>query len=414
MYAGQHGKQDTGFRIRFGEGKNMSFDETIDRNVYPTLKWRKAFLAEHFGNEDAIPMSVADMDVKSPPAVIEALHRRVAHGIFGYEYRSAGYFNALETWYRTRHGWNIDRAHIELCPSILSAISILINQHSDEGDGVILQPPVFFEFRMAIRSNHRQVVKNPLEYIEGTYRIDFDDLDLKASDPANKVLILCNPHNPVGRVWTRAELERVAEICDRHDVFVISDEIHGDFSFPPHRYVPYLTVSETAAQRGAACISPAKTFNIPGSADAMAIIANEEDRRRFGEFAERYRIDKVNVFASVAMEAAYRDGAEWLDELLVYIQGNVDLIRERLQEDKLRVSLVEPDGTFLAWLDFRDLGLDVKALETFLSHQAQIALAPGYWFGREGAGFARMTIGCPRETIHHALNNLTVALETLS
>jgi len=388
----------------------MGFDVCIDRTDYPSLKWSAAFLSEYFGNEEAIPMSVADMDLKAPPTVIEQLHQRVAHGIYGYEFRSESYFEALRTWYRRRHGWRIAQEQIEACPSILNAVSVLINQHSREGDGVILQPPVFFEFREVIRSNNRRIVKNPLNLADRQYRIDFDDLEDKASDPNNKVLILCNPHNPVGRVWTRVELEKVAEICERNDVFVISDEIHGDFSFPPHQYVPYLDVSEAAAQDAAACISAGKTFNISGMVDAMAIIPNEEHRQRFRGFAHRYKINRVNVFASVAVEAAYSDGAEWLDQLLVHIRGNVELVREHLQRNSPGVSLIEPEGTFLVWLDFRDLGLGAKELERFLAQEAQIAVAPGYWFGREGAGFARMTIGCPRETVLTALNNLAGAL----
>ena len=392
----------------------MNFDEYIDRNEYPTMKWSRSFLTEHFGNEKAIPMSVADMDLKAPPAVIEQLKKRVAHGIYGYETKPESYFLALETWYQNRYGWKINQQHIESCPTILNAISVLIHQHSSEGDGIILQPPVFFEFRMVIRSNNRKIVKNPLKLINGQYKIDFDNLEFKASDPNTKILILCNPHNPVGRVWTETELGLVAEICARHDVFVIADEVHGDFVFPPYQYIPYLNVSEEVAQNGAACISPAKTFNVAGMADAMVIIPNERYRKKFHNFAHRYQVNKVNVFAAAAIEAAYRNGAEWLDEVLIYIQGNVDFIRDHLQKNNTSVSLVEPQGTFLVWLDFRDLGLDAKALATFLAHQAQIALAPGYWFGREGAGFARMTIGCPRKTVKSAFDNLAAAVKVLS
>jgi len=392
----------------------MNFDEYVDRNKYPTMKWSRAFLSEHFGNEEAIPMSVADMDLKAPPAVIEELQKRVAHGIYGYEMKPESYFTALETWYQSRYGWDIDQQCIEPCPSILNAISILINQHSKEGDGVILQPPVFFEFRMVIRSNNRKIVKNPLKLIDGKYQIDFDDLETKTSSPDNKVLILCNPHNPVGRVWTATELERVAEICEHHDVFVIADEIHGDFVLPPHQYVPYLSVNAKGVQNGAACISPAKTFNISGMVDAVAIIPNKTYRDQFHEFAHRYQINKVNVFASVATEAAYRDGAEWLDELLVYIQGNIGLVKEHLEKNTNRVSLVQPEGTFLVWVDFRELGLDAKELARFLAEEAGLALSPGYWYGREGAGFARMTIGCPRTTVQRALDQLAGAVKKLS
>ena len=390
----------------------MNFDEYIDRNQYPTMKWSRSFLSEHFGNENAIPMSVADMDFKAPPEVIEHLEKRAEHGIYGYENRPKGFFDALESWYLNRHGWKIDSQQIEQCPSILNAISILIDQHSNEGEGIILQPPVFFEFKMVIRSSKRKLIKNPLKFIDGKYQIDFDDLENKASDPNNKILILCNPHNPIARVWKKPELEQIAEICKRYGIFIIADEIHGDFALPPHTYTPFLTVSEKVFDNGAACISPAKTFNISGMVDAIVVIPNEDFRGQFHEFAHRYQINKVNVFASAAIEAAYRHGGEWLDELLVYIQGNVDLIKEHLE--KTPVSLVEPEGTFLAWLDFRELGLDVKALDKFLAQKAGIAIAPGYWFGREGAGFGRMTIGCPRPTLQHALDQLASAIEKLS
>ncbi len=387
----------------------MGFDKYIDRGVYPTLKWSKSFLTEYFGNPDAIPMSVADMDFEAPPAVIEKLKKRAAHGIYGYEYRPDSYFDAIVGWYRNRHNWNLEREHIESSPSILSAIAILINQHSDEGDGVIIQPPVFFEFRMVIRDNRRKVVKNPLKFVDGHYEIDFEDLERKAADPKNKMLVLCSPHNPVGRVWTQGELEQVAEICARHDVFVIADEIHGDFVFPPHQFAPYLSIANNGNE--AACLSPAKTFNIAGMVDALTIIPNEQHRQQFREFTQRYQINKVNVFASAAIEAAHREGGAWLDELLVYLQGNIAFIKAYLQQRNIGVSLIEPEGTFLAWLDFNGLGMDAKTLAKFLAQEAQIAIAPGHWFGREGAGFARMTIGCPRATIQRALDNLTAAVQ---
>lgn len=392
----------------------MNFDEPIDRNDVPTMKWSRAFLSEWFGNEQAIPMSVADMDLKAPPAVIERLEKRVSHGIYGYGTKPDSFFLALENWYRTRHGWDLSRRDLTASPSILSAISILIDQHSNEGDGVIVQPPVFFEFRSAIRGTRRAIVKNPLRLVDGRYEMDFDDLEAKASDPNTKVMILCNPHNPVGRVWSNTELAGVAETCARHDVFVIADEIHGDFAFSPHRYVPYLTVSEEAARHGAVCVSAAKTFNIAGVVDAMVMIPNDRHREAFQGFARRFHINKGNVFATAAIEAAYRDGADWLDALLDHIRGNVDLVRDHVQNHDIGVAMIEPEGTFLLWLDFRGLGLDAKQLETFLARRAGLALAPGYWFGREGAGFARMTIGCPRQTVQDALDNLTAAVAASS
>ena len=388
----------------------MDFDKFVDRNQYPTMKWNRDFLADHYGNPDAIPMSVADMDLKTPQVVIEQLQKRAAHGIYGYESKPDSFFDAVEGWYKKRHGWQIDRTQIEQCPSILNAVAVLIAQHSNEGDGVILQAPVFFEFKMVVNSNGRKVVKNPLKMENGRYEIDFADLEAKTADPHNKILILCNPHNPVGRVWTRAELEQVATICERNNVFVISDEIHGDFAFAPHRYTPYLTVTD--GQSAAACISPAKTFNISGMVDALAIIPNETIRNRYHDFAHRFQINKNNVFAMLATETAYRHGEAWLDELLLYLRGNVDFIKTYLRENELKVSVVEPEGTFLLWLDFRELGMDAKVLERFLADEVGVALSQGYWFGREGAGFARMTIGCPRVTIEKMLQNLKRALDS--
>lgn len=387
----------------------MSFDQVIDRDQYPTLKWHRPSWEEHFGTDDCLPFWVADMDFAAPPKIIESLQARVEHGIFGYEYKKDSYLEAILRWHEDRHQWTINPAYLEFCPSILNAVAILINQHSEPGDGIIVQPPVFFEFRMVIRSNERRIVKNPLRMIDGRYQMDFADLEKKAKDPRNKLLILCNPHNPVGRVWTREELTRLGEICRGHDVLVISDEIHGDIVYPPHRYTPFASLSHELSQNAVACLSPAKTFNISGMVDAMAIIPDEARRVRFHDFAHRYQINKTNVFASAAIEAAYCAGGPWLDDLLGYLQGNVDFLRSFLGRELSQVKLIEPEGTFLAWLDFQALGLEVKELERFLAQKARIALNSGYWFGREGAGYARMNIACPRVVLEDALTRLAQA-----
>ena len=388
----------------------MNFDQIIDRNQYPTLKWQRSQWAEHFGSDDLLPFWVADMDFKVVPAVVERLQARVGHAVFGYEVKTDSYLNAIFQWYEQRHQWTIEPAHLEFCPSILSAVAIFINQHSQPGDGIIIQTPVFFEFRMVIRANERRIVKNPLRRAAGQYQMDFADLAAKAQDPRNKVLILCNPHNPVGRVWTKEELMRLGEICQEHDVRVIADEIHADIVYPPHRYTPFTSLAHEAAQNGMACLSPAKTFNIPGLVDAMAVIPNVEQRARFHDFAHRFQINKTNVLAAAAVEAAYSGGAQWVDELLNYLQGNIDFLQRYLSREIPRVKLVEPEGTFLVWLDFRGLGLEVKELEKFLAQKAGLALNPGYWFGREGAGYARMNIACPRAILEEALARLAEAV----
>jgi len=388
----------------------VNFDQVIDRNEYPALKLNKPLLAEHFGNDKALPFWVADMDFRAPDVVIDSLRKRVEHGIFGYEYKNDSYFNALNRWYKNRHQWSIDQDHIEFCPGVLNAVSILINQHSDTGDGVIIQPPVFFEFRMVIRSNNRKIIKNPLKLVNGKYQMDFEDLEEKAANPKTKIMIICNPHNPVGRVWTRAELAQAGEICRQHNVLVISDEIHGDIVYKPHHYTPFASISDELAQISATCLSPAKTFNIAGMIDAMTVIANVQHRERFHDFAHRYQINKTNVFASAAIEAAYSQGGEWLDELLTYLHANINFLQSYFHNNLPQIKLIEPEGTFLVWLDFKELGLDAKALEKFLTQKAQLALNSGYWFGREGAGYARMNIACPQSVLQEAVSRLTNAV----
>lgn len=390
---------------------SSQFDERIDRTTYPTFKWHKPALNEHFGNDAALPFWVADMDFKAPDVVIDALQKRADHGIYGYEYKKDSYFEAMLSWYQTRQGWTIDPNHIESCPSVLNAVTVLISQHSDEGDGIIVQPPVFFEFRMVIRSNKRKLVKNPLKLVDGHYEIDFEDLEEKAADPKNKIMILCNPHNPVGRVWTKEELTRVGEICRKHDVFIISDEIHGDIVYKPHQFTSFASISDELAQISATCLSPAKTFNIAGMVDAIVVIPNQAYREQFHDFAHRYQTNKINVFASAAIEAAYGEGAAWVDDLLVYLQSNINFMRTYLEDNLPQVKLIEPEGTYLVWLNFDELGLDAKELEKFLAQKAQIALNSGYWFGREGAGYARMNIACPQSVLQEALERLSNAVQ---
>jgi cystathionine beta-lyase len=287
---------------------SLDFDTLIDRGIYPTQKLNTGDLQQHFGRADLLPFWIADMDLPAPPAVVEKLTQRAEHGIYGYEYRPDSFYAAMQEWYARRYGWSFDRAEIEQCPGALSALAILLDQHTDEGDGIIVQTPVFFEFRLVIRKNGRKMVKNPLRLVDGRYTIDFADLAQKAADPRNKMLVLCNPHNPVGRVWTRAELTRIAEICAANDVRVVADEIHGDIVYPPHQYTPYASLSPEAAAHSFTCLSPAKTFNVAGIADGIVVIPDEAARQRFNGFADRFQINRTNIFASAAAETAYREG----------------------------------------------------------------------------------------------------------
>jgi len=389
------------------------FDRIIDRQQFPTQKWNPSDLKQHFGSEDVLPFWIADMDFSAPPVVVEKLTARVQQGVYGYEYRPASFYESIVDWYRQRHRWQIQSPHIQPCPGVLSAIAILISQHSLEGDGIIIQPPVFFEFRLVIRKNSRRIVKNPLRLVNGRYQMDYDDLEAKAADPNNKILILCNPHNPIGRVWAQEELARVDAICRQHDVRVISDEIHGDIVYRPHRYVPFASLSGVAARNAFICLSPAKTFNLVGMIDGMVVITNDDHCQRYDHFADGFQINRNNVFSTTAIEIAYREGGPWLEELLDYLWQNIVYVQDFLDNHIPQVKLVKPEGTFLVWLDFSELGLEAGELASFLVREARLALNSGFWFGREGAGFMRMNIACPRTVLEEAMMRLKRAVGTV-
>lgn len=391
------------------------FDIVQDRSQSASEKWDKQGLERNFGRQDLLPFQVADMEFRAPQSVMNSLIDRANAGIYGYEVRPASLSDAIVDWYTQRHGWSINPAHLCFGRNVMNALAILINMLTEEGDGVIVQPPVFFEFRLCINANNREQIRNPLIWDGSRYRMDFDDLEQRAADPRSKIMILCNPHNPVGRVWEEEELARVGEICHRHGVIVIADEIHGDFVYPGHRYRPYASVvDEEIASKSITCLSPAKTFNIASVTESAVVIPDQATREMFDQFAFKLFVDKPAAFSTVAMESAYRNGAAWVDELLEYLNGNVAFLRQFLQERIPRVKLVEPEGTFLLWLDFRELGLDAKELEAFLVKEAGIALSSGYWFGRQGAGYARMTIACPRQMLEEGLARLERAVKALA
>lgn len=386
---------------------NFNFDEEINRREVPALKVHKMVLGAD--GMDLFPAGVADMDFRAPPTVLNALNTRAAHGVFGYETVPDGLIPALTGWLKSRHGWAVDAAHILRSPNVLNSLAMAANIFTDAGDGIIVQPPVFFDFADIIAENGRRMVKNPLRLRDGRYEMDFDGLERLAADPRAKMLFLCNPHNPVGRVWTRGELTRLGEICRAHGVLVVSDEIHGDITFPSHDYTPFATISHADALNCITCLSPAKSFNIAACCSAFTLIPNDDMRKAFQAENSRLTVNKNNAFASVAMEAAYQDGGAWLDAAINYFSGNLDLVRKHLAgiDD---IHLIEPEGTFLLWLDFRALGFSPDELTAFLRQQAGWAVTRGQSFGLEGEGFARLNIACPRARLKNALQRLSKAV----
>lgn len=386
---------------------DYAFDAEIDRREVPALKVHRMVLGED--GMDLFPGGVADMDFRAPPCVRNAIANRAAHGLFGYETLPAGLMPALTGWLKTRHGWEVDPDHILRAPNVLNSLAMAANLFTEPGDGIIVQPPVFFDFADIIAENGRRMVENPLKLEAGRYEMDFEGLTAVAGDPATKMLFLCNPHNPVGRVWTRGELARLGEICRTHGVLVVADEIHADITFPGHDYTPFASVSEMNAQNSITCLSPAKSFNIASCSAAFTIVPDTVRRRVFQAENSRLTVNKNNAFASVAMEAAWRDGGPWLDAAIDYIQGNLALLRERLVAIP-EISLIEPEGTFLVWLDFRALGFAPDDLTVFLRQKAGWAITRGIAFGQEGAGFGRLNIACTRNRLSAALDRLDRAV----
>ena len=385
----------------------VSFDEDVERRDVPALKVHFRVLGH--GGEDLFAAGVADMDFKAPPVVLEAMRKRLEHGVFGYEAVPEGLLPALCQWLKVRHGWDVDESHVLRSPNVLNALAVAASSFTRDGDGIIVQPPVFFDFFDIIEENRRSVISNPLMLEDGRYRMDFDDLEQKASDPRTTMIYLCNPHNPVGRAWTREELRTLGDICARHGVLVVADEMHGDLVFSGRRYRPFASLGPDCAANCITCLSPAKSFNIASCCSAFTLIADDRRRKAFQIENSRLTLNKNNAFASVAMEAAYRHGGPWLDAVLAYLQGNVELVRNRLN-DIPAVELIEPDGTFLSWLDFRKLGLQPDDLTAFLRGKAKWAVTRGEAFGREGAGFARLNIACTRARLGAALTQLRTAV----
>ena len=385
----------------------FDFDEVHDRRCVPALKVHPIVLGDD--GVHLFPAGVADMDFRVAPAITQALARRLEHGIFGYEAVPEGLIPALVYWLRTRHNWVADPNHILRAPNVLNSLALATSLFSEEGDGIIVQPPVFFDFFDIIRENSRSIVENPLRLTDGRYEMDFTGLERLAANPRNKLLFLCNPHNPVGRVWEREELERLGDICARHKVLVVSDELHGDITFAGHSYTPFASLGEAFAGNSITFLSPAKSFNIAGVCWSFIVVTDEQRRKSLQAESSRLTVNKNNAFSSVAMEAAYREGGPWLDAAIDYLQGNLDLLRSEIGTTP-GVDLVEPEGTFLAWLDFRELFDQPDELHTFLRSKAGWAVTRGAAFGETGAGFARLNFACPRNKLAAALAQLRTAL----
>lgn len=373
------------------------FDKQIQRRGTDSYKWDSA----ESGN--VLPMWVADMDFHTAPAIVDALQQRVEHGIFGYTRVPDSYYEAVTGWFGRRHGWQISRDWIIYTSGVVPAISAVIKALTVPGDKVLVQTPVYNCFFSSIRNNGCEMISSPLVFANSTYTIDYEDLEQNAADPRVKVMLLCNPHNPAGRVWRREELVRVGEICIRHGVIVVSDEIHCELVFPEYRYTPFASISEDFLQHSVTCISPSKAFNIAGLQIANIVCADAGCRARIDRAINDNEVCDVNPFGVIATQAAYNDGEEWLNQLVEYLQANYLYMREFCREQLPEFPVTILEGTYLVWMNCSKLGMSSEKLEQRLIDEAGLWLNAGTMYGAEGEGFMRWNIACPHDTLREGL-----------
>lgn len=384
------------------------FDRIIDRRGTASVKWD--LTRELFGADDLLPLWVADMDFSAPPAVLAALHDRVEHGIFGYTANTPEYYASIVDWFARRHNWQIEPEWLLFCPGVVIAIDQLIGLFTAPGDGIIIQPPVYHPFRHAITDHGRAVVNNPLVLTDGRYVMDYELLERQARDQRTTMLLLCNPHNPGGRVWTKEELTRLGEICLANNVLVVSDEIHCDLVFTGNTYTPFGALGNELRHNAIICTSPGKTFNLAGLQMANLVVADLAKRARLEKRLRVAALDSPNPLGVVALQAAYRHGGEWLDQLKIYLSGNYLFLRSFVSEQMPVLKVMEPEGTYLVWIDCRALNLPQGELRRRLVEKGKVALSAGKTFGREGDGFIRINIACPRATLADGLARLQKSL----
>ncbi|SHJ69362.1 cystathione beta-lyase [Clostridium amylolyticum] len=378
-------------------------DRVINRKGTNSVKWDA--LNIFFGKDDLIPLWVADMDFPAPDEVTEALIERAKHPVYGYSILDDRYYHSIINWFSKKHKWNIEKDWIVYTPGVVPAINWLIQSLTEAGDKIIIQEPVYHPFKESIKLNDRIPVINELRLQDDNYLMDFESLEACIDDKV-KLLILCNPHNPVGRVWTKEELENLGRICLKHNILVISDEIHGDLTYKGHNHIPYSSISEEFANNSVVCTAPTKTFNLAGLQCPNIIIPNETLRDKFNDIINKQHIQTATPFGIVGVQAAYENGENWLQEVMEYIEGNLEYMINFFKENIPEIKVIKPQGTYLAWLDFTALNIPRKELNHILIDKAKVALNDGYMFGKSGENFQRINIACPRLILEEGLKRM--------
>lgn len=386
----------------------FDFDTEVERRGTNCLKYD--FARERGKSEGILPMWVADMDFRTAPAILEKMEQAVKHGIFGYSEGKEDYFRAVSKWYKEKFEWNVQANWLVKTPGVVFAIAAAIRAFTKEGEGVLIQQPVYYPFSEVIRDNGRVLVNTPLKLEGGHYEIDFEDFEEQIRKNNVKLFLLCSPHNPVGRVWKEQELRKLGDICVKYGIIVVSDEIHSDFTYPGHQHRVFASLSPAYADITVTCTAPSKTFNLAGLQISNIFISNRDLRRKFKKEIAAQGYSQVNLMGLVACQAAYESGGEWLNQLKEYLCGNLAFAKKFLEEHIPEITLIEPEGTYLIWLDFRSLNLPEEELEDLIVSKANLWLDSGAIFGTAGNGFERINIACPRKTLERALIRLEQAL----
>ena len=388
--------------------EQYDFNAEISRQNTNSLKYD--FAVERGKPADVLPLWVADMDFPAPRPVLDALRRAVDHGIFGYSDVKEDYYKAVSAWFSRRFGWETQPQWLVKTPGVVYALATAIRAFTQPGDHILIQPPVYYPFYEVIRDNGRVIVENELIYQNGRYEVDIADFEAKVKEHNVKLFVLCSPHNPVGRVWSREELQKIGKICEKYGILVVSDEIHCDFAFPEHPHTVFAVACPNLAEQTVVCTAPSKTFNLAGLQVSNIWIPSADLRREFKKEMSRSGYSQLNSLGLVAAQAAYEGGEEWLEQCKAYLRGNLDFLRDFMRTKLPEIQLVEPEGTYFAWLDCSGLGLDQKELNDLVLHKAKLWLDAGHIFGERSAQFQRVVLACTRKTLTRALSQLEAAV----
>lgn len=388
----------------------FNFDKIVDRTNNFSAKWSE--MNKNFGTNNLLPMWVADMDFLTAPCVMEALKDRLEQGIFGYTTRPSSYNESIVNWLDNRFSWKINQEWLMFSPAVITSISLLIQNLTQKNDKIMIQEPVYSPFHSIVESNERNLVISPLVKLDdGSYVMDYEDIESKIKDV--KIFILCNPHNPVGRVWTREELTRLGEICLKHNVLIISDEIHSDIILKNHKHTPFASISKEFRENTITCMAPTKTFNLAGLQSSFLVISNPYYYEVMDKAFSILDIKRNNAFSLVATESAYNYGEDWLYELIKYIEDNVDFAIDYIKNHMPQLKVKKPEGTYLLWVDFSNLNVDKKDLKNALINKGRIALSDGSSFGIGGDGYYRINLACPRSMVLEGLKRIEFAIKSL-